>query len=376
MDLSRRSLLALAGASMSLRVSPSFAAATLAVPSVERLKLTVLIDSTTSVFGAAINQPDIHVVPPPIAADYHTAFAGQWGYALLATAAAASTTRTTLIDFGYTPAALLNNMALLGIAPETIDAMVLSHGHYDHFGGLDGFLASGRVRRGTPLFVGGEEAFCARIRGTDPDGSSFGAIDRPTIRKAGIDLVVSGDPRIIAGQGFTTGAIPFVSPERPRVPSGMLPGQNCDRALLDPGKRDKAFAVDDAGHELGTAFNVAGRGLVVIGSCSHRGIINTVRRAQAVSGIDKVHAIVGGFHLVPPQTRDQALETLALMQAIDPDYIIPGHCSGETFVAAAMAAMPQKVIRSIVGTSYVFGRADTGLRSSASVRHLPGSMIC
>lgn len=137
----------------------------------------------------------------------------------------------------------------------------------------------------------------------------------------------------------------------------MLPGQNCERGQLDPTKRDKNFVVDDAEHELGIAFNVRGRGLVVIGSCSHRGIINTVRRAQAVSGIDKVHAIVGGFRLVPPQTREQAMETLALMQAINPDYVIPGHCSGETFSSAAIAAMPDKVIRSNVETSYTFGIA-------------------
>lgn len=356
MELNRRSLLALASATL----VPSFplcAAETFLVPVVDRLQLTVLIDSATSLFGTSITRPDIHIVPPPIIPDYHGAFAGQWGYSLLAQSSAAGTTRKVLIDFGYTPAALLNNMDLLGVAPETIDAMVLSHGHYDHFGGLDGLLASGKVRRGTPLFVGGEEAFCARIRGTDPKGFSFGAIDRPMISRAGVDLIVSGDPRIVAGQGFTTGRIPFVSPERPRVPKGMLPGKNCARSLLDPAKLDQSFVVDDAEHELGTAFNVAGRGLVVIGSCSHRGIINTVRRAQAVSGIAKVHAIVCGFHLVPPQTRDQAIETLALMQVIDPDYIIPGHCTGETFIAAALAAVPQKVIRSVVGSSYIFGAA-------------------
>jgi 7,8-dihydropterin-6-yl-methyl-4-(beta-D-ribofuranosyl)aminobenzene 5'-phosphate synthase len=355
-ELTRRSLLAAACVS-AFPSSRLLAATRLTVASVNRLALTVLIDSTTSVFGAPITRPDIHVVPPPITADYHTAFAGQWGYSVLAKSSAGAVARTTLIDFGYTPAALLDNMALLGVEPGTIDAMVLSHGHYDHFGGLDGFLAGGKVRRGTPLFVGGEEAFCARVRGTSPDGASFGAIDRAAIRKAGIDLIVSGDPQIVVGQGFTTGRIPFVSTERPRVPTGMLPGQGCDRSLLDPAKRDKTFVVDDAEHELGTAFNVAGRGLVVIGSCSHRGIINTVRCAQAVSGIDKVHAIVGGFHLVPPQTQKQAMETIALMQAINPDYIIPGHCSGESFVSAAMAAMPQKLIRSIVGSSYIFGAA-------------------
>lgn len=355
MQIDRRSLLTLAAAS-TLALPCGVAAAALAVPVVDRLELTVLVDSTTAVFGTPIDTPLIKVTPPPITRDYRQAFAGQWGYSLLARSSVAAAARTTLIDFGYTAETLLGNMALLGVDAATIDAMVLSHGHYDHFGGLDGLLATGRVRRGTPLFVGGEEAFCARVRGTEPDGPPFGAIDRPALRRAGVVPVISSDPRIVADQGFTTGRIPFVSPERPRVPTAMLPGRGCDRALLDPAKRGAGFVVDDAAHELGTAYHVAGRGLVVIGSCSHRGIINTVRQAQAVSAIDKVHAIVGGFHLVPPQTVAQAWETVALMQAIDPDIVIPGHCSGETFIAAAQSAMPGKVIRSIVGTRYLFGQ--------------------
>lgn len=356
MHIDRRTLLIFAGAS-TVAWSRRVTAAPLAVPIVDQLELTVLIDSTTAVFGTPVDTPIIKVTPAPITRDYHQAFAGQWGYSLLARSRIGTAARTTLIDFGYTPEALLGNMALLGVDAATVDAMVLSHGHYDHFGGLNGLLASGRIRRGTPLFVGGEEAFCARVRGTDPDGPPFGAIDRPALLRAGVVPVISGDPRMVAGQGFTTGRIPFVSTERPRVPTGMLPGQGCARALLDPAKRDASFLVDDAVHEIGTAYHVAGRGLVVIGSCSHRGIINTVRQAQAVSGVSRVHAIVGGFHLVPPQTAAQARETVGLMQVLNPDIVIPGHCSGETFIAAAQATMPGKVIRSIVGTRYLFGRA-------------------
>jgi 7,8-dihydropterin-6-yl-methyl-4-(beta-D-ribofuranosyl)aminobenzene 5'-phosphate synthase len=356
MQLSRRSMLFLSAASL-VALSRRARGASFTVPVVNHLELTVLIDSTTSVFGARIDRPDIKVTPPPITADYHTAFAGQWGYSLLARSGMGSVRRTTLIDFGYTPEALLNNMMLLGVDPATIDAMVMSHGHYDHFGGLDGLLATAKIRPGTPLFIGGEEAFCARLRGTTREGTSFGQIDRPALAKAGIDVRVSSAPTPVAGQGFTTGRIPFVSPERPRVPTAMLPGQNCDRSLLDSDKQHSDFLVDDAVHELGTAFQVGDRGLVVIGSCSHRGIINTVRQAQAVSGVEKIHAIVGGFHLVPPQTHEQALQTVSLMRAINPDYIIPGHCTGETFIAAAQAAMPDKVIRSIVGSSYRFGTA-------------------
>jgi 7,8-dihydropterin-6-yl-methyl-4-(beta-D-ribofuranosyl)aminobenzene 5'-phosphate synthase len=356
MDYTRRSFLHMGAAALAV-LPQRIAAGTLSVPTVDSLELTVAVDNLANSFAPDFERADIRVSAPTPSPDFHRTYAAEWGYSLLARSTAAAQQRAVLIDFGYTPQALLNNLDLLGIRPESFDAMVLSHGHYDHFGGLDGLLATGRVRRGTPFFIGGEEAFCARVRGTKPGGSSFGAIDRPALAKAGIDTIVSGDPRIVAGQGFTTGEIPYVTSERPRVPTAMLPGQNCDRALLAPAKRDLDFVIDDAVHELGTAFNVTGRGLVVIGSCSHRGIINTVRRAQAVSGVDRVHAIVGGFHLVPPQTRAQAIETVAMMQAINPDYIIPGHCSGDVFITAASAAMPDKVIRSVVGASYRFGRA-------------------
>jgi len=356
-EFSRRSVLGFSAAAlMGLPRGVASAGLVTAAP-VTSLELSVVVDNFANVFAADFERPDISVSAPVPASDYHATYIAEWGYSLSARSIAADgSPRNLLIDFGYTSRALLNNLGMMGIKPESFGAMVLSHGHYDHFGGLDGLLATGQVRPGTPLFIGGEEAFCARLRGTKPGALSFGAIDRPALSRAGVRLVVSGDPQRLEGGGFTTGQIPYVSTERPRVPTAMLPGRNCDRALLDPGKRDADFVVDDAVHELGTAFNVVGRGLVVIGSCSHRGIINTVRRAQAVSGIDRVHAIVGGFHLMPPQTRAQALETVAMMQAINPDYIIPGHCSGDFFIEAATQAMPDKVIRSVVGASYRFGK--------------------
>lgn len=354
MKLTRRSMMRLGAAAAGAACFPSLPAQTLAgVPVVDSLDLLVIVDNTVTVFADPVNRPDLKVSATPPIADFHTTYAAQWGLSLLAR----SQSQSVLIDFGYSPDALLGNMKLLHVDPASINAMVLSHGHWDHFGGLNGLLATGAVRPGTPLYIGGEEAFCERTRGTTPDSPSFGSVDRAALQTAGIRVVVSGEPAVVAGSGFTTGRIPFVSTERPRVPTGMRPGRNCSRDLLPPEKRNADYLVDDAVHELGTAFHVGGRGLVVIGSCSHRGIINTVRQAQAVSGISKVHAIVGGFHLVAPQTHQQVLETLAMMQAINPDYIIPGHCSGEDFIQAATQAMPGKIIRSQVGRRFQFAAA-------------------
>jgi 7,8-dihydropterin-6-yl-methyl-4-(beta-D-ribofuranosyl)aminobenzene 5'-phosphate synthase len=90
-----------------------------------------------------------------------------------------------LVDFGYTPEVLLNNMSILKIDPATFDALVLSHGHYDHFGGLVGFLTGNRdrLKQKIPFFVGGEDAFCIRRTAT---GGQFGALDRKAILDAGL----------------------------------------------------------------------------------------------------------------------------------------------------------------------------------------------
>ena len=92
----------------------------------------------------------------------------------------------------------------------------------------------------------------------------------------------------------------------------------------------------------------------MIASCSRRGVINSVRQAQAVSGITKVHAVVGGFHLVRPRTEAEARRTVAELAVIDPRYIIPMHCTGEVFTEEAMRVMPGKIIRPYVGTELLF----------------------
>lgn len=134
----------------------------------------------------------------------------------------------------------------------------------------------------------------------------------------------------------------------------MRPGKRYDTAGLNSAKRDLAKLPDDGEHELATFYVVRDLGLVVIASCSHRGVINSVRRAQKVSGIEKVHAVVGGFHLVRPRTEEEARRTVAEFAAIDPNYIVPMHCTGEVFIQEAMRNMPEKIIRPYVGTELVF----------------------
>ena len=91
-------------------------------------------------------------------------------------------------------------------------------------------------------------------------------------------------------------------------------------------------------------------------SCGHRGIINSVRAAMRVAGTDKLHAVLGGFHLAPHPVEYQR-QTAAELKALAPDYIIPMHCSRETFINIVQAEMPEKFIRSSTGTRFIFTAA-------------------
>jgi len=346
-----------------LRAAPPKPALT--VPEVDSLSLQVVTDAAT--FGPFLDDldlPGMKVIragnggPPHMPRMLPHALLGEFGLSILGDSTLGGQRRRVMVDFGYSREVLANNLALLGIDPDSIDAAVLSHGHLDHYGGFAGlFGAASAHPHHLPLTVGGEETFCERVALIGDPPPLMGVLDRRALARAGYDVRIRPEPAIIADQAFTTGVIPLDSFERAAVPTQMRPGIGCDRALLDPAKRNQTQIADDAEHELATCYAVKGLGLVIIASCSHRGVINSVRRAQAVSGIERVHAVVGGFHLVRPRTADEARRTVAEFARIDPAYIIPMHCTGEVFIAEAMRLMPQKIVRSYVGSTFVFSGA-------------------
>lgn len=327
-------------------------------PVVDRLTLQVLIDNAT--FGPFL--PNLSL--PGLEVHRETgdrrprmsrqALKAEFGLSILGTSQLGDQTRRVLVDFGYTPETLTNNLTLLGIDPDQFDAAVLSHGHLDHYGGFGGLFAGRAAKdRHLPLYVGGEETFCERVAMIASPPPVMGALDRDELAKAGLAVRIAPTPEVVADQAFTTGVIPLKSFERAAIPTAMRAGVGCDAAKLSVGKRD-GQTPDDGEHELATCYVVKELGLVVISCCSHRGVLNAVRQAQVLSGVEKVHAVVGGFHLVRPRTEDEARRTAAEFLKMDPTYIIPMHCTGEVFIAEATRLMPAKVIRPYVGTQLVF----------------------
>jgi 7,8-dihydropterin-6-yl-methyl-4-(beta-D-ribofuranosyl)aminobenzene 5'-phosphate synthase len=333
-------------------------------PQVDRVSVTVVTDSYFHFFEASGSFAGVGVQrwPQPVTSEPPSRMPlNEWGLSLHVESARGGETRRVLIDFGYTALTVNNNIDMFGVDPSLLDAMVLSHGHYDHFGGMAGFLERhrGKLKPGLPFYLGGEECFCARETGPADKPRNFGVLDRKAIAEAKLKVLFSEKPSLVAGHGFTTGWIDQTSFERPAQPSRMkvgvgADGMGCDPARLPAAKRGASMLVDDFLHEHATCFNVKGKGLVVMTSCGHRGIVNTVSAAIKVSGISKVHAILGGFHLMP-LSADYAVQTARELARFEPDCLIPMHCSGENFFDAARQALPGKVVRTSTGTRFDFG---------------------
>ena len=333
------------------------------VPSIERLSVRVVTDAYHHAFERSGTTGAVGVERVSFALAPNTApkvLRNEWGLSLYVESARGKETRRILIDFGFTAETLNHNLKLLGIDCAALDALVLSHGHYDHFGGMAGFLKAQRskLKARLPLYLGGEECFCLREAGVGNAAGSFGALDRKAIAAAKLKVVSAEKPLSIAGHAFSTGWIPAESFERVLAPTrmkvGMTGGLGCAAGKLPPEKRSADVIPDDFQHEHATCFHVKDRGLVVITSCGHRGVVNSVKQAVKVSGVQKVHAVLGGFHLAP-HPPEYVAETVKALRDLAPDYVIPMHCTGETFLAMAQREMPGKVIRTSTGSRYTFG---------------------
>jgi len=337
------------------------AAAPIETPAVDRLSVRVLVGLTHNIFLRPTELKGVKLQPAARAADYSRTIHTQWGLSLFLDSQRGDEARAFMLDYGYTPEALLNNIAIIGVEPGRVDALIVSHGHFDHYGGLIGFLDKyrGSLPADVRLYAGGEDNFCHRLQGAGITGelTDYGTLDRRALAARQVTTVLCESPTVIGGHAFTTGQIKRRGDER-ILPNtferfGITDGLGCDATHYTSAELTKVIA-DEHFHEHATCFNVKDRGLVVISSCSHRGIVNAVRQAQEVSGVFKVHGVIGGFHL-GPAAADYTRQIVTELVALDPDVVVPMHCSGQNFVEAMEQIAPQKLLVASAGACLTFG---------------------
>ena len=336
-------------------------AAPIEVPTIDRLSVRVLVDGASDIF---FRPQEAHGVrtEPGRSADSTRPLHSEWGLSLLLESRRGNEARTFLHDYGWTAGTINNNLELLRVDVGKIDTLILSHGHFDHWGGLIGFLDKHRdaLPADLTLYAGGEDNFCHRYArsGASGDLADYGVLDRREIAARRVKLVLAESPVVIGGQAFTTGKIRRQGIERvlpnSMVEFAMKDGLGCNASHYLPAEMEGKIVPDEHIHEHAVCFNLEDKGLVVISSCGHVGIVNTVRQAQVVSGIDKVHAVMGGFHLGPAPA-DYLTEVVAEIKKLDPDVVIPMHCSGLNFTQEVQKQMPGKVLTTTTGSRIVFG---------------------
>ena len=334
-------------------------AAAIDPPTVDKLSIRVLVDSSFDLFFRSNVVNGVSIQPPARQADFRRALHNEWGLSLWLESQSAGQERTIMLDYGYSPNVLYNNMELIGVEPRKLNALIVSHGHYDHFGGLLGFLDQYRsaLPADIKLYAGGEDNFCRRMNGAPGQFSDFGTLDRRELSARSVTTVLAEKPQIVAEHAFTTGKIKRAGIERvlpnTHVEFGLNNGAGCESGKYLAQNMDGKTVPDEHIHEHATCYNVKGKGLVVISSCGHVGIVNSVRQAQEVSGIQKVHAIVGGFHL-GPAPKEYLSQVVSEIKKLNPDVLIPMHCSGLNFVQEARAQMPDNLLVTTTGSRILF----------------------
>ncbi|MBN2032114.1 MAG: MBL fold metallo-hydrolase [Deltaproteobacteria bacterium] len=267
---------------------------------------------------------------------------GEHGLSLLVTVYEGAKMHTILFDTGYSAVGVPHNIKHLGVDLTKVEAIVLSHGHMDHLGSLNVLLE--KMPKPMPVLVH-PYAFTSPRYVTRKDGGKDRfpvMLDRGEIEKRGGRIKETAEPTLICDDMI------MVSGEVERTTSFE---KGMPHALVEKnGKLEKDPILDDQA----LFARLKGEGLVVIGGCSHAGIVNTVVYGKKITGAQTVHAVLGGFHLAGPFFEPIIGDTLDALKAMDPKVVVPMHCTGWKAIHRFEEAFPGVFILNAVGSKYTF----------------------
>jgi len=304
---------------------------------VERVEITTLIDNYVDLL---LRNTDI-ITRPPLAKEGEIpsdTLLAEHGLSLFVRVHQGAKMHTVLFDTGYTRIGVTHNMAQLGIDVEEIEAIVLSHGHMDHTGSL--YTLIDNIPSPVPLVVHPDAFLSSRYFGLE-DGRKLlfpQTLVREDLEQREVEVLGSKTPTfIVEDMVMVTGEVERTTEFEKGLPNATV-------------ERDGEMQPDPIADDQALVINLKDKGLVVISGCSHSGIINTTLHAQKLTGLTKVHAVLGGFHLSGPAFEPIIEKTISELKNMAPEVIVPMHCTGWKAIQRLSQEFPSSFVLNSVGS--------------------------
>ena len=306
---------------------------------VDRVEVTVVIDNFLDVLMAGEEG-----VARYQARDFGAAeqLVAEHGFSALVSVERGGDRSTVLYDAGLTPDAVARNLDVLQVPVGDLRAIVISHGHADHHGGLEGLIRR-RGRWRLPLVIHPDAWRERRIAFPSGGELRLPPPSRHDLEAEGLDVVEErAHSLLLDGAILVSGQVKRVTEFESGFPIHEARGGDGwqpDPMIWD----DQALVVD-----------VRDRGLVILSGCSHAGAINVLFHAQRLTGEARIAGLLGGLHLTGGLFEARIEPTVDALRAARVGRVLPAHCSGWKAVHAIARAMPEAFVQCAVGTTVTF----------------------
>ncbi|MGW4674853.1 MBL fold metallo-hydrolase [Streptomyces sp. NPDC004324] len=330
------------------RPAPGSASDPIRLAPVDEVRITVLMDNTYD--ALLVGDSRTHRVgfgPAAVPAGQFVSgrtsvgLLAEHGFSALVTVRRAGRETALLFDAGLSPGGTVDNAKRLGVDLTALQGVVLSHGHFDHAGGLSGLAAELGGRR-MPMTVHPAVWTTRRVKAPG-DVFEMPTLSKRALNAEGFEVVERRHPSLLVdGSVLITGEVDRTTEFEHGMPAS--------HQARDGGRwRHDPLVIDDQA----LVVHLRGQGLVVLTGCGHAGAVNIVRHAQRLTGVATVHALLGGLHLSGPAFEPVIGPTVAALGALAPKLVAPGHCTGWRAQHALAAALPDAWVPSSSGTTHL-----------------------
>lgn len=309
--------------------------------SADSIEITTIMDNSLDVFMAGSENVHRYKFKNPTHPFTQPWPIAEHGFSVVVDIKNGGQTRRLLFDTGVSKDGILKNMAAMSIDPTSIEAIVLSHGHTDHAMGIIGFLEQ-TGRKGLPFVLHPDAYLPRKLVLPTGDELHIPAPNRRELLDKEIELIESEGPSMLFdGTSLVSGEVSRTTEFEKGFPIHW--SKRNDKWVPDPIVSDDQCVI----------VNVRNKGLVIITGCGHAGIINIIRNAIALTGIDKIYFVMGGFHLTGGIFEPIIEPTVQELKKLNPSFIVPGHCTGYKAIHSIAAQLPDAYIQNSVGTKYI-----------------------